>query len=75
MAELTDEQIDEIQENFDYFDSDKNGQIDFGEFMRLLGALDSDMSREEMKIGFDIIDADNNGFIDLDEFIEWWGDR
>jgi Ca2+-binding EF-hand superfamily protein len=75
MSDLTDEDIEEIEENFDYFDSDNNGRIDYGEFVRLIGALDGDMSEEEMKTGFDIVDSDNNGYIDLDEFIEWWGDR
>ncbi len=75
MADLTDEEIEEIQESFEYFDTDGNGRIDYREFVRLIGALDSDMPEEEMKIGFDIIDSDDNGYIDFDEFIEWWGDR
>lgn len=75
MADLTDEDIEEIEENFDYFDSDNNGQIDYGEFVRLVNALDSDMPEAEMKIGFEIIDTDKTGYIDLDEFMEWWGDR
>lgn len=75
MTELSDEDIEEIQESFEYFDTDNNGQIDYGEFVRLIGALDGDMPETEMKIGFTVIDSDNNGYIDLDEFMEWWGDR
>ena len=75
MADLTDEQIEEIKENFDYFDSDNNGLIDFSEFTLLIRALDSDMNVEEMKIGFDIIDTDDNGAIDIEEFMEWWGEQ
>jgi len=75
MADLTDEEIEEIQENFDHFDTDNNGQIDYKEFTRLIDALDGNMPAEEMKTGFDIIDYDDNGYIDFDEFIEWWGDR
>ncbi len=64
----------ELQLSFDYFDRDKNGTIDFGEFCELLDALDSDSKMEEdaRRIGFDIVDSDNNGTIDFEEFAGWW---
>ncbi len=75
MASLTDEQIAEIQENFDYFDADKNGQIDYKEFLLLINALGGDMTTEEMQVGFGIIDSDHNGSIDIEEFMDWWGEQ
>ena len=74
MPTMRQEQLDEIKETFEYFDSDKNNRIDFKEFTQILEALDSQMSEEEMEVGFDIIDTDNNGSIDFDEFIKWWAE-
>ncbi|NIN37088.1 MAG: EF-hand domain-containing protein [Gammaproteobacteria bacterium] len=74
MPELDQDQIEEMKESFDYFDTDKNGQIDFNEFVQFMGVLDSEMSNEEMEVGFDIIDSDNNGAIDFDEFMDWWSE-
>lgn len=74
MPELDQDKIEEMKESFDYFDTDKNGQIDFKEFVQLMDALDSEMSNEEMEVGFDIIDSDNNGAIDFDEFLDWWNE-
>ncbi|MBI4005274.1 MAG: EF-hand domain-containing protein [Gammaproteobacteria bacterium] len=75
MTSLTEEQIAEIQENFDYFDTDKNGQIDYKEFTLLIDALGGDMTTEKMQAGFDIVDSDHNGSIDIEEFMDWWGEQ
>ena len=75
MAQPSEEEIEEINENFDHFDEDKNGLIDYKEFTYLIDALGGDMTPDEMHAGFSYIDADQNGFIDIEEFIYWWGDK
>lgn len=64
----------DLKETFSHFDSDNNGSIDFGEFDRLLSALDSSMSDDERRIGFDAIDTDKSGVIEFDEFYAWFKD-
>ncbi len=65
----------EIRENFDHFDTDQNGFIDIEEFAHLLDSLQAEMSADEIRTGFREIDADKNGLIDFDEFCAWWGER
>ncbi len=72
---LDPEEETELRENFNHFDSDDNGVIDFNEFKLLLDTLGADMSDEEMEVGFDIVDANHNGQIDFGEFTGWWGAR
>jgi Ca2+-binding EF-hand superfamily protein len=72
---MDDDQLDELRENFDYFDADSNGVIDLEEFTRLLDALHAEMSLDEIQTGFRAIDTDHNGRIDFEEFCAWWGDR
>jgi Ca2+-binding EF-hand superfamily protein len=67
MAEFTEEELEEIKENFAYFDADNNGQIDYEEFTHLIDGLGGDMSSEVLHIGFKEIDTDHNGFIDFEE--------
>lgn len=69
---MEDEELQELRENFDYFDADSNGVIDFDEFKKLLNALGAGMEEDEMEVGFDIIDADDNQSIEFDEFADWW---
>lgn len=64
--------LDEIRSNFDYFDGDKNGRIDVKEFTKLLQVIEPTATKEQAAKGFDFIDDDNNGHIDLEEFINWW---
>jgi Ca2+-binding EF-hand superfamily protein len=72
---LTPEEIEEFRESFEYNDLDGDGKIEFGEFLKMLNALDADMTREEARIGFDEVDTDSDGLIDLDEFIARWTER
>jgi len=65
----------ELLENFEHFDTDGNGRIDFGEFSDLLDALDSGLADEEKRIGFEAIDENANGWIEFEEFSSWWTDR
>ena len=75
MPQLSEEDLDEINENFDHFDSDKNGLLDFSEFTYLIDSLGGDMQPDEMHAGFSHIDSDQNGFIDIEEFIDWWSEQ
>jgi len=72
---LTAEEFDELTESFDYNDSDKDGMLEFSEFVSMLSALEADVDAAEARVGFNEIDSDDDGAIDLDEFIEWWSDR
>lgn len=72
---LTAEEFDELTESFDYNDSDKDGMLEFPEFVSMLNALEADIDADEARVGFNEIDSDDDGAIDLDEFIEWWSDR
>lgn len=66
------EQLVEIKENFEFFDKDKNGQIDVGEFTQLLKVISPTTTLEQGTNGFEIVDENNDGHIDLQEFIDWW---
>jgi len=66
------EQLAEIRKNFDFFDDDKNGQIEIKEFIRLLKVIEPTSTKEQAAKGFALIDDDHNGVIDFDEFIVWW---
>jgi calmodulin len=72
---LTPEEFEELTESFDYNDTDKDGMIEFPEFVNMLNALEAGIAPAEARVGFDEIDGDDDGCIDLDEFIEWWTDR
>jgi Ca2+-binding EF-hand superfamily protein len=67
--------IAELRETFSHFDDDGNGLIDPQEFLRLIAAIDPQVSREEAEFGFSIIDTDGNQLIDFDEFRTWWLER
>lgn len=76
MSILTDDELQEIKENFEHFDSDSNGVINFDEFSKLMKALGAPEADDDArKAGFDIVDSDNNGHIDLEEFIAWWSEK
>ena len=70
--QLTEEQVAEVRKEFEFFDKDKNGQIDLKEFVELLTILSPKTKASHVQEGFNIIDDDNNGFIDFDEFLDWW---
>lgn len=74
MANLTEEQLEELRESFDYNDRDDDGQIELDEFVAMLDELGADVSDKEARIGFNDIDSNDDGLIDFDEFIAWWTD-
>ncbi len=69
---LPKEKIEEIRGNFDFFDKDKNGEIDLDEFTELLRVLSPRTTKEQAESGFNFIDENADGHIDFDEFITWW---
>jgi len=70
--EISEEQLTEIRENFDFFDRDSNNQIDLPEFTKLLRVLSPTATLEQAEKGFSLIDDNNDGHIDFDEFMAWW---
>jgi calmodulin len=67
--------LEELRENFEFFDRDDNGRIDRAEFKRLMQVLGADAPEDELDVGFDVVDADDDGAIDFHEFASWWMNR
>ncbi|HEX6997650.1 MAG TPA: EF-hand domain-containing protein [Gammaproteobacteria bacterium] len=72
MSDLTQDELDELRESFDYNDLDHDGMIQLDEFISMLDALEAGVSREEAVTGFREIDSNEDGLIDFDEFVAWW---
>lgn len=70
--DLDQQRIAQIREEFDYFDKDKNGDIDQGEFWELLKILSPKASEEQAAEGFGLIDENSDGVINFEEFLAWW---
>jgi len=68
-GDLTEEQIAEIKEAFNLFDTDRNGSIDVRELKAAMRALGFEMKKEDVKKMLQDLDKDVNGLISLDEFI------
>ena len=66
-------EIARVREDFNYYDRNKDGLIEYSEFVAFLRALESDMSEAETVMGFSEVDTDKDGVIEFDEFIDWWG--
>lgn len=69
------ENFEELKENFDHFDRDGNGRIDFGEFRELMDALTADLTEQQARVGFDSVDKDGSGRINFVEFCDWWSSK
>jgi calmodulin len=69
---LTGDQIAELREDFESFDTDGDGLMEFGEFVGFMDGIEADMSNEECRVGFAEIDSDRDGVIEFDEFVNWW---
>lgn len=68
-------ETEELRESFRYNDVNRDGLIEFGEFVEMLSQLGAGVSDDEARIGFDEVDTDDDGAISFDEFVAWWGDR
>ena len=49
---------------FDIFDKDKNGSIDYKEFIDTIESMIGGTEEEKIKFAFELHDLDNNGYID-----------
>ena len=71
MTELSEEQLDELREDFDFNDANGDGRIEYEEFKELMEFLEADMSNTDIRTGFAEIDTDHDGAIEFDEFVAW----
>jgi calcium-binding protein CML len=62
----------ELREDFEHFDDDSDGLLQFSEFVSFLDGLGAEMSTNECQAGFAEIDSDRDGMIGYDEFLSWW---
>ena len=67
---LTEDEVLEIREAFDLFDSDKSGEIDVAELKQALGNLGIDTKNQTLQNMLSDIDKNGNANIDFDEFID-----
>ncbi len=51
-----------------YFDSNKDGKMDFKEFSAMVVSIDKKLPEDEMKLMFEYLDADKSGWISVNEF-------
>lgn len=72
MSDISQEEIAEIKDHFDFFDKDSSGLLDIDEFIQLLKILAPEASQDNAIRGFATIDVDQNEQIDFDEFLDWW---
>jgi Ca2+-binding EF-hand superfamily protein len=73
-AKLSDEQLDELREAFDYNDRDGDGRIQLDEFVEMLDELEAEMTDDEAETGFKDIDTNDDGLVDFAEFCAWWAE-
>ena len=67
---LSEEQIEEIREAFNLFDTDHSGSIDYRELKAAMRALGFEIKKEELKKMISDIDSDASGHIEFPEFLE-----
>merc|ERR1712162_39679 len=68
-GDLTPQQITEIREAFDLFDTDGSGAIDAKELKVAMRALGFEPKKDEIRKMISDIDKDGDGTIDFDEFM------
>ncbi len=64
-----------LRAEFDKFDKDTTGALDFEEFGLLLRSLGLELRPQQRRNGFDKIDSDGSGQIGFEEFAAWWDAR
>lgn len=62
----------EVKKHFDFFDDDKNGFIDFDEYLDLLKIMGINETARAAAQSFYHIDTDGDGRVSFDEFYTWW---
>ncbi|KAE8698277.1 Calmodulin-like protein 11 [Hibiscus syriacus] len=66
---LTEEQVTELKEAFDFFDKDGDGCITVEELATVIRSLDQNPSDQELQDTINEADADGNGTIEFSEFL------
>ena len=66
---LSEEQIEEIREAFNLFDTDHSGNIDYRELKAAMRALGFEVKKEELKKMITDIDADGSGYLDEEDLL------
>lgn len=72
MATLTELDISEPREAFEFCDLNGDGFIDSAEFRALLEQLDDDVTSAECQLNFEAVDTEGDGYIGFKEFVVWW---
>ena len=67
---LTEDEVMEIKEAFDLFDTDHSGEIDTSELKQALSNLGIDAKHQTLQNMIKDVDKSASGTIDFDEFIE-----
>jgi len=67
---LAPEQVEEIKEAFQLFDTDSSGAIDYKELKAAMKALGVAVKKEEMKKMITDVDADGSGSVEFPEFLQ-----
>jgi calmodulin len=62
-----------LREDFHHYDRNKDGLMEYSEFVSFLRALEAGMSEDETRVGFAEVDTDKDGVIEFEEFVDWWG--
>jgi centrin-2/centrin-1 len=75
VADLSDEQKQEIREAFDQFDTDGSGTIDSKELKVAMRALGFEVSREEIREMIHRTAGSSAGSIDFNQFLELMGQK
>ena len=70
---MSERQFAELREEFNSFDSNRDGRIVYKEFEQLLGSLKAGLSDPACRAAFAEIDTDHDGAIAFDEFVAWRG--
>ncbi|KAH9764760.1 calmodulin-like protein 8 [Citrus sinensis] len=64
---------EELQDMINEVDSDRNGTIEFGEFLNLMAKkMKETDAEEELKEAFKVFDKDQNGYISATEVIKFF---
>ena len=63
---------EELRRHFDFFDDDRNGIIDFDEYLDMLRILGPDVNTQDARRSFKTIDTNQEGQISFPEFVAWW---
>eukprot|EP00756_Hemistasia_phaeocysticola_P048891 Hpha_TRINITY_DN23305_c0_g1::TRINITY_DN23305_c0_g1_i1::g.96854::m.96854/K16465/CETN1; centrin-1 len=71
MARFNEEERKYIKKLFDAFDTDKSGQIDFGEFKILARKLGVEMGDDDLKASISRIDPSPEPELDFEQFLSW----